>query len=49
MGVSRLDDQDYPAFTMGQAAEVLDVQPAFLRSLDAAGVLRPHRSSVAAG
>ena len=29
---------------MGQAAELLDVQPAFLRSLDAAGVLKPTRS-----
>jgi MerR family transcriptional regulator, heat shock protein HspR len=45
MGVGRLDDEDYPALTMGQAAELLDVQPAFLRSLDAAGVLTPHRSS----
>lgn len=45
MGVGRLDDQDYPALAMGQAAELLDVQPAFLRSLDAAGVLAPHRSS----
>jgi MerR family transcriptional regulator, heat shock protein HspR len=44
MGVGRLDDHDYPAFTMGQAAEILDVQPAFLRSLDAAGVLSPRRS-----
>jgi MerR family transcriptional regulator/heat shock protein HspR len=44
MGVGRLDDQDYPAFTMGQAAEILDVQAAFLRSLDAAGVIRPQRS-----
>src|SRR5215212_3661899 len=43
-GVSRLDDEDYPAVTMGQAAELLQVQPAFLRSLDAAGVLRPERS-----
>jgi MerR family transcriptional regulator, heat shock protein HspR len=43
-GVSRLDDEDYPAVTMGQAAELLEVQPAFLRSLDAAGVLTPHRS-----
>jgi len=42
--VSRLDDEDYPAVTMGQAAELLEVQPAFLRSLDAAGVLTPHRS-----
>jgi len=42
--VSRLDDEDYPAVTMGQAAELLEVQPAFLRSLDAAGVLTPYRS-----
>jgi MerR family transcriptional regulator/heat shock protein HspR len=45
MGVSRLDDQDYPAVTMGQAAELLGVQPAFLRSLDAADVLHPMRSA----
>jgi MerR family transcriptional regulator/heat shock protein HspR len=44
VGVDRLDDEDYPAMTMGQAAELLDVQPAFLRSLDAAGVLEPVRS-----
>ncbi len=44
MGVGRLDDEDYPAVAMGQAAELLEVQPAFLRSLDAAGVLRPQRS-----
>jgi DNA-binding transcriptional MerR regulator len=43
-GVSRLDDEDYPAVTMGQAAELLEVQPAFLRSLDAAGVVTPYRS-----
>lgn len=43
-GVGRLDDEDYPAVTMGQAAELLDVQPAFLRSLDAAGVLNLERS-----
>jgi DNA-binding transcriptional MerR regulator len=30
---------------MGQAAELLDVQPAFLRSLDAADVLHPARST----
>lgn len=45
MGLSRLDDQDYPAVAMGQAAELLEVQPAFLRSLDAAGVVSPERSS----
>jgi DNA-binding transcriptional MerR regulator len=41
----RLDDPDYPALTMSQAAEILGVQAAFLRSLDAAGVLSPHRSA----
>ena len=43
-GVDRLDDQDFPAVTMGHAAQLLGVRPAFLRSLDAAGVLAPHRS-----
>lgn len=45
MGVGRLDDVDYPSVTMGQAAELLDVQPAFLRSLDTAAVLHPARSA----
>ena len=40
----RLDDEDYPAVSMGQAAELLGVQPAFLRSLDTSGVLHPHRT-----
>jgi DNA-binding transcriptional MerR regulator len=40
----RLDDPDYPALTMSQAAELLGVQAAFLRSLDGSGVLTPHRS-----
>jgi DNA-binding transcriptional MerR regulator len=42
--VSRLDDPDYPALTMSQAAQLLGVQAAFLRSLDSSGVLQPHRS-----
>ena len=41
----KLDDQDYPAYTMGLAADLLGVQPAFLRSLDAAGLLTPDRSA----
>ena len=45
VSLSRLDDEDYPAVAMGQAAELLEVQPAFLRSLDAAGVVSPGRSS----
>jgi MerR family transcriptional regulator, heat shock protein HspR len=42
-GLERLDDEDYPSVSMGRAAELLGVQPAFLRSLDTAGVLAPHR------
>jgi len=38
--------KDYSAVTMGHAAELLGVQPAFLRSLVAAGVLTPLRSGV---
>ena len=40
----RLDAPDYPALTMSQAAELLGVQAAFLRSLDSSGVLQPSRS-----
>jgi MerR family transcriptional regulator/heat shock protein HspR len=39
-----LDDPDFPAYTTGRAAEVLGVQQAFLRSLDAAGAVIPQRS-----
>jgi DNA-binding transcriptional MerR regulator len=42
--LGRLDDPDYPALTMSQAAELLGVQAAFLRSLDTSGVLEPRRS-----
>jgi DNA-binding transcriptional MerR regulator len=42
--VSRLDDPDYPTLTMSQAAELLGVQAAFLRSLDSSGILQPFRS-----
>lgn len=41
----KLDDVNYPAYAMGTAAELLGVQPAFLRSLDAAGLLSPGRSA----
>ncbi len=43
--LGRLDDPDYPALTMSQAADLLGVQAAFLRSLDSSGVLQPHRSA----
>jgi MerR family transcriptional regulator, heat shock protein HspR len=42
---NKLQDLDYPAYTMGRAADLLGVQPAFLRSLDAAGLLTPNRSA----
>lgn len=38
------DDAHYPAYTMGRAAEMARVTPAFLRSLGAAGFIEPHRS-----
>ena len=40
-----LDDPDYPAYTTGRAAEFLGVRQAFLRSLDAADMVRPQRSA----
>ena len=40
----RLDDPDFPALTMSQAAELLGVQAAFLRSLDSSGAVQPSRS-----
>lgn len=42
---NKLDNHDYPAYTIGLAADLLGVQPAFLRSLDAAGLLTPGRSA----
>ncbi|SDY01658.1 DNA-binding transcriptional regulator, MerR family [Saccharopolyspora shandongensis] len=39
------DDDDYPAYTMGRAADMLGVTPEFLRSLDATGLLSPDRST----
>jgi MerR family transcriptional regulator/heat shock protein HspR len=41
----QLDDPDYPAYTTGQAAQLLGVREAFLRGLDAAGAVRPGRSA----
>ncbi len=35
---------DYPAYTMGRAADLIGVTPAFLRSLGAAGLIEPERS-----
>jgi len=43
-GVDRLDDEDYPAYSMGRAAELLGVTPAFLRALGTAKLIEPLRS-----
>jgi DNA-binding transcriptional MerR regulator len=40
----RLDDDDYPAYTMGRAAELIDATPAFLRALGEARLITPLRS-----
>ncbi|MFR9672851.1 MerR family transcriptional regulator [Streptomyces sp. TR06-5] len=41
---SNLDDDDYPAFTMGRAAEMLGTTPAFLRAIGEARLIVPLRS-----
>ena len=37
-------DEDYPAYTMGRAAEIVGTTQAFLGSLDEAKLIAPHRS-----
>ncbi|MDJ0466410.1 MerR family transcriptional regulator [Streptomyces sp. H27-C3] len=39
-----LDDDDYPAYTMGRAAEMLGTTPAFLRTLGEMRLITPLRS-----
>ncbi|WP_406103471.1 MerR family transcriptional regulator [Streptomyces sp. NBC_01003] len=43
--LGRLDDDDYPAFTMGRAAEMIGTTPAFLRALGEARLITPLRSA----
>lgn len=40
-----LDDDHYPAYTMGRAAEMLGTTAAFLRTLDEAKLIEPQRSA----
>ena len=40
----RFDDEDYPAYSMGRAAEMLGVTQAFLRNLGTAKLIEPQRS-----
>ena len=42
--VDSLDDDDYPAYTMGRAAAILGTTPAFLRALGDAKLITPLRS-----
>src|SRR3954451_21891125 len=39
------DDADAPLYTVGQVADMLGVQPAFLRRLDLEEVVQPARSA----
>ncbi|MCI3222661.1 MerR family transcriptional regulator [Streptomyces sp. NP-1717] len=41
----RLDDDDYPAFTVGRAADMLGTTPAFLRALGENRLITPLRSA----
>ena len=41
----KFGDEDYPAYTMGRAAEIIGVTPGFLRSLDEAKLITPQRSA----
>lgn len=40
----RLDDEHFPAYTMGRAAELVGATPAFLRALGEAELITPTRS-----
>lgn len=42
--VQKFDDEEYPAYTMGRAAEMLEVTQPFLRSLEEAELIVPQRS-----
>ena len=44
-GADKFDDEHYPAYTMGRAADMLGVTQGFLRSLDEAGLITPQRST----
>lgn len=40
-----LDNDDFPAYTMGRAADIVGVSPDFLRRLGAAKLIEPYRST----
>ena len=41
---NRLEDDDYPAYTMGRAAELLGTTQGVLRAIGAARLITPLRS-----
>jgi len=41
----KFDDEHYPGYTMGRAADILGATQGFLRSLDEAGLITPQRSA----
>ncbi len=43
-GTAKFDDEDYPAYTMGRAAEMIGATPAFLRAVGEARLIVPLRS-----
>ena len=43
-GAARLDDEDYPAYTMGRAADMIGVSQAFLRAVEVAKLFDATRS-----
>ncbi|UJW32058.1 helix-turn-helix domain-containing protein [Saccharothrix sp. AJ9571] len=45
VATGKFDDEHYPAYTMGRAADMLGTSQNFLRSLDGAGVIEPQRSA----
>ncbi|MFJ9376147.1 MerR family transcriptional regulator [Streptomyces sp. NPDC101455] len=42
--IGRIDDEDYPAYTMGRAAELLGTTQGFLRAIGEARLITPLRS-----
>lgn len=41
----KFDDEHYPGYTMGRAAEILGTTQGFLRSVGEAGLIEPQRSA----
>jgi DNA-binding transcriptional MerR regulator len=44
-GADKFNDEHYPAYTMGRAADMLGTTQGFLRSLGEAGLITPQRSA----